>query len=191
MGLWSRGIKRSESGNIKDFFNYENNSLKYEIIDEEKEIVDIVGNVVIRQDDIRDGELRIKIRNLDGDLILSVSEIRPSVIPEAMTGKIIFNSPNPKDDKKSKPFEKETSGAKTPAAKESGGFGSKDVSKSKTGHAKSELFKKIWEDLRDTYGFSEGDDISEFQFREACENYGNPDDLSIEEFEKEFDVNIG
>lgn len=190
MGLWSRGIKRSEIGNIEDFFNYQNNSLKYEIIDEEKEIVDIVGNVVIREDDIRDGELRIKIRNLDGDLILSVSEIRTSVIPEEMTGKIIFNSPNPKDDKKTEPFEKEISGAKT-TAKESRGLENKDVSKSKTGHAKSELFKKIWEDLRDTYGFSEGDDIPEFQFREACENYRNPDDISIEEFEKKFDVNIG
>ena len=188
MGLWSRGIKRSEIGNIKDFFNYQDNSLKYEIIDEEKEIVDIVGNVVIRQDDIRDGELRIKIRNLDGDLILSVSEIRPSVIPEAMTGKIIFNSPNPKDDK-SQNLKKETSGAI--AAKESRGLGSKDVSRSKTGHTKSELFQMIWKELQDTYGFSKGDDIPEFHFREACENFIDLDDISIEDFEKEFDVNIG
>lgn len=198
MGLWSRGVERSKIGNIKDFFNHQDCNVKYEIIDNESDVVNIIGDIVIREDDLQDGELRIKIRNLEGNLIISVSEIKPSVIPEVMTGKIIFKPLVTKDNKRETSLEKETSSIKadkTNADKSSCSKKDKEIIEiDKKFHSKEDakLFEKIWEKLQELgYGYERGSDVPYLHFAEACEPFCDVNDIDIDEFSEKYEINIG
>lgn len=195
-GLWTKSLKRLRDGNIKCFFSDQSSEIKYQIVDEKKNIVDITGDVIIRQDDFRNGKLMIKIRRLQGNLIITVYEITPSVIPEVMTGKIIFNPPIIKEEKKS--LEKEPSSYsadKTSLNKnlipknEKGMDDKKDVSCSKEG---SDLYDKIWTELQELgYGYERGSDVPYLHFIEACETFCDVDDIDMDEFSEKYDINIG
>lgn len=52
------------------------------------------------------------------------------------------------------------------------------------------ILENIWNELRKS-GYSEGDDITYFEFVECCENYCDVDDIDIDEFQERFNVNIG
>lgn len=67
MGLWTKGVKRSETGDgrkeniltsqIEDFFNIREESVSYEIVDDKNWIVDVNGNLHLYQSDLDEEKL--------------------------------------------------------------------------------------------------------------------------------------
>lgn len=100
MGLWTKGVKRSETGEgrkeniltsqIEDFFNNREETVSYEIVDDKNWIVDVNGNLHLYQSDLDEGKLFFKIGKLVGNLYFHGKYMSPSVIPVGMDGEIVF-----------------------------------------------------------------------------------------------------
>ena len=100
MGLWSKGVDRSETGEIRkeddlknmidEFFSNQEEKVPYEIVDDKNWIVDIDGNLHLNQSDLDEGKLFFKIGKLSGNLYFHGKHMSPSVIPDQMEGDIIF-----------------------------------------------------------------------------------------------------
>lgn len=100
MGLWSKGVDRSETGEIRkednlknmidEFFSNQKEKVPYEIVDDKNWIVDIDGNLHLNQSDLDEGKLFFKIGKLSGNLYFHGKHMSPSVIPNQMEGDIIF-----------------------------------------------------------------------------------------------------
>lgn len=100
MSIWSKGVDRSLSDKnrkendltnpIKEFFNNQNDEISYEIIDDKNWIVNVDGNLHLNQSDLDEGKLFFKIGKLTGNLYFYGKHMSPSVIPEEMSGEIIF-----------------------------------------------------------------------------------------------------
>ena len=100
MGFWTKGVKRSETGDgrkeniltsqIEEFFNNREESVSYEIVDDKNWIVDVNGNLHLYQSDLDEGKLFFKIGKLVGNLYFHGKYMSPSVIPVEMDGEIIF-----------------------------------------------------------------------------------------------------
>lgn len=100
MGLWSKGLERAQSGDIKleevitnvlaEFFSNQKQVDSYKLVDEKKRIVDIDGHLHLNQDDLDDGKLFFKIGKLTGNLYFHGKQLSPSVIPDEMGGDIII-----------------------------------------------------------------------------------------------------
>ena len=53
------------------------------------------------------------------------------------------------------------------------------------------IYEEVWWELQ-KMGYDTGDDISYFDFTEACENVGpDPEDIDIDTFSEIYNVNIG
>ncbi|MCH5234810.1 MAG: hypothetical protein J1E16_05910 [Muribaculaceae bacterium] len=100
MPLWSKGIKRSETGEIRkeddlknmidEFFSNQEKKVSYEIVDDKNWIVNVDGSIHLNQSDLDDGKLFFKIGKLTNNLYFHGKHMSPSVIPEQMDGDIIF-----------------------------------------------------------------------------------------------------
>ena len=100
MGLWTKGLKRAESGDIRkeddlskqieEFFAGRKGNPTYEINDRIVPSVKINGNLHIYQSDLDEGKLFFKIKELSGDIYFYGKHMSPSVIPEKMEGEIII-----------------------------------------------------------------------------------------------------
>lgn len=105
MSLWSKNLKRSQTGEIRkedealereiynsidEFLSNQKEKISYEIIDLNNPIVNIDGNLHLNQSDLEDGKLFFKIGKLTGDLYFYGKSMSPSVVPDEMGGYIIF-----------------------------------------------------------------------------------------------------
>lgn len=104
MGLWSKGLERAQSGElrlednkiieIKEFLEGRNGIRKYDLVDLKHGIIDIEGDLEISTQDLFNGKIPVKIRRLSGDLIITTNKIHPSVIPDEIGGNIILGFSN-------------------------------------------------------------------------------------------------
>lgn len=100
MSIWSKGVDRSLSDKnrkendltnpIKEFFNNQNYEISYEIVDDKNWVVNVDGNLYLNQSDLDEGKLFFKIGKLTGNLYFYGKHMSPSVIPDEMSGEIIF-----------------------------------------------------------------------------------------------------
>ena len=90
MVLWSKGVDRSKTGEIRkeddlknmieEYFSNKEEKVPYEIVDDKNWIVDIDGNIHLNQSDLDEGKLFFKIGKLSGNGHLQ--SLRPSA-PES------------------------------------------------------------------------------------------------------------
>ena len=142
MSIWSKGVDRSLSDKnrkendltnpIKEFFNNQNDEISYEIIDNKNWIVNVNGNLHINQSNLDDGKLFFKIGKLTGNLYFYGKHMSPSVIPDEMSGEIIFV-----------PDEKEL--IKTRGQKENNQDDELDMGLLRAKPTKAQLYKKLEE----------------------------------------------
>lgn len=100
MSIWSKGVDRSLSDKnrkendltnpINEFFNNQNYEISYEIVDDKNWVVNVDGNLHLNQSDLDEGKLFFKIGKLAGNLYFYGKHMSPSVIPDKMSGEIIF-----------------------------------------------------------------------------------------------------
>ena len=101
MGLWSKGIQRSKSGEcreedkktgrIKEILEGQSEIKGICIIDPCEGIVDIDGSIEIYEDDLDNGELPFKVRKLTGNVILRCKKFKSSSLPSSWNGELIVD----------------------------------------------------------------------------------------------------
>ena len=100
MGLWIKSMLRSTNGSVRkeddrtkmidEFFVNQKDVVRYEIVDPNEWLVDVEGSVYLHDDDLTNGELFFKIGKLTGNLYCYCRHFKQSVIPDELSGEIVF-----------------------------------------------------------------------------------------------------
>lgn len=101
MSLWSKGIERSKTGNVRkeddktnmidEFFANQTDVKSYEVTDDKNWTVNVDGSIHLYEDDLdSNGELFFKIDKLSENMYCHCRCFDRSVVPNEVGGKIVF-----------------------------------------------------------------------------------------------------